>query len=265
MSEEVEFTCAEGVARIAFNRPAAKNALTKGMTARLLALLEAIKPDMARVVVLEGRGGDFCSGADVKAMGSSQALTAQERTAAFHASIDGTIAPIVRAALALRQPIVAAVRGYAIGLGAQLALLADLIVASETARFVFPQVRLAHTLDHGESWFLPRKVGLPKAMELSLLGEPINAEAANRAGLVNWVVKDAELEPFADKIVSKLLSVAPQSLWRTKALLNASGQNSLEAQLAAERMHVGYGAASEDFLEAVRAFAEKRPPRFTGA
>lgn len=265
MSGELQVECREGAAWITFNRPTTKNALTPEMMKGLLALLNELAGDAAvRVVVLRAAGTDFCSGADVNGMANLLLLPQQERVTRFHRTIDERIVPLLHAFERLPQPIVSSVRGYAIGIGMQFVLLSDLVMVSDTAQFVLPQVRLAHTLDHGESWYLPRRIGPAKAAQLSLLGEPLNAADAERCGLANWAVADAELDDRTAKLVTRLLRTAPQSLWRTKELLKISRDNSLEAQLKAERTHVAAGAASDDYLEAMKAFQEKRPARFTG-
>jgi 2-(1,2-epoxy-1,2-dihydrophenyl)acetyl-CoA isomerase len=266
MNDDVQFECKEGAAWVTFNRPATRNALTPEMMEGLLALLNGLANDPAvRVVVLRGAGTDFCSGADVNGMAKLLALPPAERAARLQRTIDERIAPLLHALERLPQPIVCSVRGYAIGIGVQFALLCDLVMVSDTAQFVLPQVRLAHTLDHGESWYLPRRIGPAKAAQLCLLGDPLGAVDAERFGLANWLVPDAELDDRTAKLVIRLLRTAPRSLWRTKDLLKSSRTNTLETQLAAERSHVAAGAASEDYLEAMKAFQEKRAPRFSGA
>jgi 2-(1,2-epoxy-1,2-dihydrophenyl)acetyl-CoA isomerase len=265
MADCIEFECRDGTAWITLNRPTAKNALTAEMMDDLLGMLNGLADNpKVRIVVIGGNGSDFCSGADVGAMATLLTLSPEERTARFHRSIDERIVPLLHAFRRLSQPIVASIRGYAIGIGVQFALLSDLIIASETAQFVLPQVKLAHTLDHGESWLLPRRIGLSKAMQLCLLGEAMNAVDAERFGLTNWTTTDGALEKETEKLVARLLRGAPDALRRTKALLGVSETNGLERQLEAEGLHVGFGAASDNFVEAVRAFNEKRAPRFTG-
>jgi 2-(1,2-epoxy-1,2-dihydrophenyl)acetyl-CoA isomerase len=266
MSDEVKLECSEGAAWITLNRPATKNALTPEMMDDLLTVLGGLADDASvRVVVIRAAGPDFCSGADVRGMAKLLALDPEQRAARFHRTIDERIVPLLGAVERLPQTVISSVRGYAIGIGVQFVLLSDLVMVSETAQFVLPQARLAHTLDHGESWYLPRRIGPARAAQMSLLGEPVGAADAERFGLVNWVAQDAELDDKTASLVRRLLRIAPQSLWRTKALLRASRCNDLEAQLSAEREHVAAGAASDDYLEAMKAFQEKRSPRFTGS
>lgn len=174
MTEEIRLDCKDGAAWITLQRPETKNALTPEMMKGLLALLDGLASDAAvRVVVLRGAGTDFCSGADVNGMANLLALPPEERAARFQRTLDERIVPLLRAFERLPQPIVSSVRGYAIGIGVQFALLSDLVMVSDTAQFVLPQVRLAHTLDHGESWYLPRRIGAAKAAQMCLLGEPL--------------------------------------------------------------------------------------------
>jgi 2-(1,2-epoxy-1,2-dihydrophenyl)acetyl-CoA isomerase len=265
MSEHVQLTKSDGVARIIINRPDVKNAMSVAMGKVLIDHVRSLADDGdIRVVVLEGRGADFTSGGDLSDMGSILKQGGSEREAVFRQSAADIAKPLMDAFQALQQPIVASVRGYAIGVGLQLVLLADLVVASETARFVAPQVRLAHTLDHGETVFLPRKVGMARALQMTLLGEVCTAEAAERYGLVNWVVADADLESATDRVINQLLGGAPLALRENKALLYGSLTRSVEDQLIEESVVVGRCAATADFDEALLAFSEKRKPQFVG-
>lgn len=265
MSEDVQLQREGAVARILFNRPATKNAFTGEMMTELLHHLRALR-DAAevRVVVLQGAGTDYCSGADVGGMSAALAAPGAVRAEGFRTAMDKRIFPLLEAFLALPQPIVSAIRGYVIGIGVQYALVSDLVVASETAKFILPQVRLAHSVDHGESWLLPRRIGMARAMQLCLLGETVGAADAERFGLANWVVADSELQARTETVVEGLLRGAPQSIWRTKALLRQAMDNDLATQFAAERLHASAGAATDDYVEAMRALGEKRRPVFTG-
>ncbi len=110
---------------------------------------------------------------------------------------------------AVPQPVVCSVRGYAVGAGMQMALMSDLVVAAESAKFVLPQVRLGHNVDHGESWALPRKVGMGRAMQLMALGETVSGRDAERFGLANWVVEEGALEQKTDEIVAGWRAARP--------------------------------------------------------
>ena len=172
--------------------------------------------------------------------------------------------PLFLAMGAVPQPVVCSVRGYAVGAGMQMALMSDLVVAAESAKFVLPQVRLGHNVDHGESWALPRKVGMGRAMQLMALGESVNGRDAERFGIANWVVDDGALEQKTEEIVSRLASSPTVAIREMKELLRGAAQRSLEEQLEAEARALGVCAATEDFAEAIGAFLAKRKPAFKG-
>src|SRR5262245_31066642 len=170
MSDEVTLERRGYVAWITINRPGARNALTRGMCADLVAALSSLRTDAtARVVVLRGSGADFTVGADLKDMADLPGRPPGERGPAVAEMARELAWPIVRGLDGLRQPIVASVRGHVIGVGVQLLLSADLAIASETARLLLPMARLGHSVDHGESYYLPRKLPLHRAMQLALL------------------------------------------------------------------------------------------------
>ena len=263
LNEHLGLRRQDGVAWITIDRPGRKNAFTPEMIARLTEIGEELScDDESRVVVIGGVGSDFCSGADFGDIAESALQSGAERSRTFDEGLATRVQPLLRAFLALRQPIVASARGYAIGLGVQFLLFADLVVASQTLKIMVPQVRLGHVLDHGESFLLPRRIGPSKAMELALLGETMNAVDAERFGLVNFLVSDEELERKTDEAVAKLLRTSFASSWRSKALMRSAETNDLEAQLAAERRHVSACVGTEDFVEAIAAFREKREPHF---
>lgn len=266
MNEHLSLERSGEVAWITINRPERKNAFLSEMVTRLAQIGEEVSNDeTCRVVVLRGVGGDFCSGSDVSGIAEGTQRNGPDRTKAADQGLATTIQPLLRTFLGMRQPIVVSARGYAIGLGVQFLLFADLVVASETLKVMVPQVRLGHALDHGESYLLPRRIGHAKAMELALLGEAMSGADAERFGLVNFLTRDEELEATTDTVVAKLLRVSPDALWRSKALVRESQTNDLEAQLAAERKHVSTCMGTEDFVEAIAAFREKREPQFIGA
>ena len=181
---------ADGIVTVTMNRPERKNAANGAMWDELLAVFREIGASAEdRVLVLTGAGGDFCSGADVSGMGGGEAhgLASMRH-----------IAEIATALHRLPQPTIAKVRGIAAGAGMNMALLCDLLVAGDTARFSEIFARRGLTIDFGGSFVLPRRVGLQRAKELTLLADIIDAAEADRIGLVNRVVPDAELDAFVD-------------------------------------------------------------------
>ena len=266
MDGDVLFERQDGVAWITINRPSVKNALTAAMCADLAAIVTELRgDDSSRVVVVRGNGPDFTAGADLKDLSSVSSRTAAQRSADIMEMARGMSWPIFRGLHELRQPIVASVRGHVIGAGVQFVLSADLSLASETARLLLPMARLGHPVDHGESYLLPRRIGMGRVMQMLLLAETVSATDAEKYGLVNWVVPDAELEGRTDAVVERLLSGAPVAIRQMKALVRGSASRTYDEQLTAEVESLGICAATDDFTEAINAFLEKRKPAFKGS
>jgi 2-(1,2-epoxy-1,2-dihydrophenyl)acetyl-CoA isomerase len=247
---------ADGIVTVTMNRPEKKNAANAVMWNELLATFREIaaNPD-DRVMVLTGAGGAFCSGADVSGMG--------ERQVHGLASMRH-ISDIALALYRMPQPTIAKVRGVATGAGMNMALLCDLIVASDNARFSEIFARRGLTIDFGGSWALPRRVGLHRAKELTLLTDIIDAAEADRIGLVNRVVPDDQLDAFVDDWARRLAAGPPIALAQSKRLLNNAIGITLEQALDEEGAAQTINFATKDTAEAVAAFLEKREPKFQG-
>jgi len=247
---------ARGVTTLVLNRPEKKNAIDHLMFEELSQVLGEIGQSPAdRVLVLTGAGGNFSAGADLGGQGApDRHHLAQMR---FYGSV----------ALALHQlpiPTIAAVRGVAVGAGLNLALGCDLIAASDTARLSEIFARRGLSLDMGGSWLLPRLIGLHRAKELALFAELISAEQAERIGLVNRVVPEAELDALVADWAARLAAGPPLALAMSKRLLNQAFATGLAEALDAEGMAQSVNTASEDTKEAFRAFFQKREPTFRG-
>lgn len=254
---------ADGVARIVIDRPKSRNALTTQMTRQLVDIVTALGSDESvGVVLLSGTGPDFCAGMDLGDISAAISPDPVERASAFTTGLPLNVHPLLYSLLAVPQPVVVAVRGNVIGLGVMLTLAADLVVASDTARFLVPQVRLGHAMDHGESWLLPRRVGAAQAARMSLLAEPVSATDAERHGLASWVVLDEELESRSLEIVDRLKALPAPAVAATKGLLRASLDSSLDDQLGREVRESARCAATDEFVEAVTA-ATSRTRRAT--
>ncbi len=265
MNQDVLFDKRDGIATITLNRAAARNAMTLEMAAALTSAVQQLRDDRdVRVVVLNAAGTDFTVGADLKSMATSLNPLPEERGREVSQLARETSVPLFTGLHHLTQPIVASVRGHAIGVGAQLLLSADLVVASESMKLLIPQARLAHSVDHGESYFLPRKLSLARTMQLLLLAETLTAAQAERFGLVNWVVPDVDLEAKTAEVVQRLAGVAPVAVAQIRSLLRQSLGNTLEQQFEAEMNALATCAATEDFPEAINAFVQKRAPVFRG-
>jgi enoyl-CoA hydratase/carnithine racemase len=247
---------ADGIVTVTMNRPEKKNAANGVMWDELLVTFREIAASSDdRVVVLTGAGGAFCSGADVSGMGGrdTHGLANMRH-----------ISDIAMALYRLPQPTIAKVRGVATGAGMNMALLCDLIVASDTARFSEIFARRGLTIDFGGSWALPRRVGMHRAKELTLLTDIIDAAEADRIGLVNRVVPDAELDKFVDDWATRLAAGPPIALAQSKRLLNNAIGNTLEQALDEEGAAQTVNFSTKDTAEAVSAFLEKRDPTFQG-
>lgn len=265
MGDKLSLQAGEGLATITIDRPERMNAFLPEMIGEMTEMARMLADDQdCRVVLIRHTGKNLCTGSDTDDIADAAMQAPAIRQTAFYHGLVTQIQPLLRAFRALPQPIIIGARGHAIGLGVQFLLFADLVVASETLKITLPQVQLGHVFDHGESYLLPRQIGPRKAMELALLGDRMNAVDAERFGLVNFLVADTELEARTDDVVARLLRLPPVALLRSKALLRSSETADLETQLTAERMHASQCAATEDFVEAIAAFREKRPPRFSG-
>jgi enoyl-CoA hydratase/carnithine racemase len=238
---------AEGIARIALDRPEKKNAFTAEMYRSLGAALAAADADSGvRVVLLRGTRECFSSGNDVadflkRTPGSESPAAALFRTL-----------PVVK------KPIVAAVAGPAVGIGCTLLLHCDLIYAADNARFQLPFVPLGLVPEFGSTLLLPLLAGYQRAAELLLLGQPFNAERAREAGIVNEVVPVAELFERAERAARALASLPPESVRLTKRLLRQTHDVALEARIAEEARLFAERLGSAEAKAAFSAFLDKR-------
>lgn len=246
---------AGGVHRITLNRPDVMNALNRDLRRELTAAL--IAGHSARVIVLTGAGRGFCSGQDLS---DTQGLDA----ASFEATLNDEYVPMIRAITDAPVPVIAAVNGVAAGAGANLALACDLVIAAETAVFIQAFARIGLIPDAGGTSFLPRRVGLQRAMGAALLAEPVSARQAADWGMIWEAVPD---ERFAEVVAARAarLAAGPTGAYAAlKQALRGAFDQPLEAQLAVEARLQGACGASDDFREGVAAFVEKRAPKFTG-
>jgi len=244
-----------GVVTLTLNRPQVKNAISSGMWEELRRVFQEVTQNEAdRVLVITGAGGDFCTGADL-----SGVMTDGHPLNAMH--------PVTATAIALNEvskPVIAKVRGAAVGAGMNLALGCDLIVASENARFSEIFSRRALSVDFGGTWLLPRVVGLHKAKELAFFADVLSASEAKEIGLVNRVVPDGELDAFVADWARRLAQGPTIALQMTKRMLASASSLSLAEALGWEATAQAVNFASRDTREGVAAFLEKRPPVFRG-
>ena len=255
---DVEVEVRDGVATVTLDRPDALNSLTVPLKQELRATFEGFARDPAvRTVVLTGAGRAFCAGQDLKERLEPDA-------ARLEVELRERYNPLILAMRRLEKPIVAAINGVAAGAGLSLALACDLRIASEAASFVLAFGRIGLVPDSGATWLLPRIVGVGRAVELALLGDPLPAAEAERWGLVSRVVASDALLEEARALALRLAAGPPIGLGLTKRALERSFDASLEEQLEYEATLQGIAGSTADHAEGVKAFVEKRGPVFKG-
>lgn len=253
------------VLTISLNRPDRKNAINSGIVEQIaLAFDRAIEDSEVRVVLLRGEGADFSAGGDLSDLDAMLDPDSKARSATFRGIARALTRRLFVTMDRVPQPILVAARGHVIGAGVQMAAVADLVIASETARFSLPNVCLAHITDHGETWHVRRKIGPSRFMQMALLGDRVDAASAEKFGLINYLVDDASLDEEAAMLAGRIAALPPVAARQMKQLIVAGPAESFDAQLSREEEALGRAVEAEDFVEAIRAFAEKRRPVFTG-
>ncbi len=248
----------EGVATITLNRPEALNAFSEEVINEVIRALEDVKADEnIRVVVLTGAGEKaFSAGADIKAMKGMNALKARK--------LSQTGEKLCVALENLEKPVIAAINGYALGGGLEVAMACDLRIASENARMGQTEINIGLIPGWGGTQRLTRLIGMTKAKELVFTGKIIDAKTAEQLGLVNMVVPQDKFRETVQQFAVELAQKAPVAIKVAKALINKGAEASLDAALALESEGFGVVASSEDLQEGVSAFIEKRKPVFKG-
>jgi 2-(1,2-epoxy-1,2-dihydrophenyl)acetyl-CoA isomerase len=255
--ETLLYEVTDGVATVTFNRPQAMNATTDELYRELAALIREIGDDESiGCVVLTGAGRGFCAGADVKAMNPDMKLLARRKR---HRWI---LADVLRPLVMLEKPVIAAVNGAAVGAGFNIALAADIIVASEAAVFSQIFTRLGLVPDLGGLHLLTRVVGLNKAKELCFTARKVGAAEALALGFVNRVVPADRLLPEARALAAEIAAGPPTALAMIKSLLNKSSNSTLEQMLEYESYAQTLAYTTPEHREGVAAFREKRAPNF---
>lgn len=254
--ETIHTDLSDDVGTITLDRPEVRNALN---TAMRLELREAILDlsGRARVLVLAGAGGAFCSGQDLSDAGDISALDLERL-------LNDEYVPLVKAIHDCPLPVVAAVNGAAAGAGANLALAADVVIASERSVFLQAFTRIGLIPDAGGTYWLPRQIGFARAMGAMLFAEPVTARQAADWGMIWEAVPDEDFAAHVHRRATSLAQGPTLAFGQAKSALRASFANDLDTQLALEARAQGACGASHDFHEGVNAFLEKRRPRFQG-
>lgn len=262
MSDSVLLERTGAVATLTLNRPESLNTLDFTMMEALVAHTGALAADASlRCVVVRGAGRHFMAGGDLHTFAEMLPLPPAERKARFMAII-GRLHAAIEHLQRMPHPVVASVHGAVAGFGLSLMNACDLVVAADTAFFTSAYRHIGLTPDGGGSYTLPRIVGVKKAMEIMLLGERFDAQQALSLGLVNRVVPAAELDAATAALVATLVAGPRRATANAKRLVNDSLGSTLSRQLNAEAESFSDCTMDDDFVEGIRAFVEKRAPRF---
>jgi len=255
--DTIDLDVRDGVAHLTLNRPDAANGINLELAQDLMEATLAIAADpTARVVLLTGAGKMFCGGGDVKGFADRDDLPTylRETLGPLHVAITN----LVRG----DAPVVAAVQGSAAGAGMGLVGASDLVVAAESAKFVMAYTGVGLTPDGSSSWFLPRMVGLRRALELTFTNRVLTAAEALEWGLISQVAPDVQLLDDAGALAARLATGPARALAAAKRLLHTSLEETLESHLAREAEAISAASGTPEGVEGIAAFVEKRKPVF---
>ena len=247
-----------GVLTLTLNRPSVFNSFNRSMALQLQAELDRCSADDdVRAVVLTGEGKAFCAGQDLAEATDPHGPALQEIVGKHYN-------PIILKIRALEKPVIAAVNGVAAGAGANIALACDLVIAKESAAFIQAFSKIGLIPDSGGTFFLPRLVGMQKALALMMTGEKVAAKDAEQMNMIYKAVPDIEFESMVSKLAQQLAKMPTKALGLTKKAIDAGFNQDLSAQLALEEKLQTQAGQTHDFKEGVQAFLEKRSPEFKG-
>jgi enoyl-CoA hydratase/carnithine racemase len=258
--KHVLYEIKENIALITLNRPEAKNAFSPEMINLWRECLEKAKADdVVRVIVVTGKGDTFCSGGDIRDMAEGRLRSWDMKRFLW----DG----VHRIALSLEdldKPVIAAINGSAMGAGLDMALMCDLRVASEKARFAESYIMMGLVPGDGGAYYLPRLINTSKALELLLTGDTLTADEALKLGIVNQVVPHEHLMEETMKLAKKIADKPPLAVRMMKRAVYQAQTSTLRSHLDYISSQLSLLSETEDHIEAAKAFLEKRKPHFTG-
>jgi len=254
--QEISYEVGDQIARLTLERPDVLNGMTQRMRAEITDAVGRAGQE-SRVLIITGRGRGFCSGQDLGGATDAASLD-------LESTLKREYEPMLRAIYDCPVPTISAVNGPAAGAGANLALAADVVIASENAYFMQAFSLIGLIPDAGGSYFMPRNMGFAKAMGAALFAEKISARDAADWGLIWQAVPDQQFQAVVNQRATTLAHGPTAAYGMIKKVIRASFENNLDAQLALEARVQGDAGRTDDFAEGVRAFSEKRKARFTG-
>lgn len=262
-AEGVAVTADDGVLRIVIDRQERKGSLDPAAVRRIVDALEAAATDdTLRVVLLTGTGADFCSGADWVASNATGGPKPRPGSVQRRTALQAH--RLIALLLEIQLPVVCAVRGWAAGLGCQLALAADFTVAADESRFWLPFTTRGFTPDSGATWLIPRLVGIARAKEMLLLGRTVTGRDAATWGMIHRAVPDDSLDAAADELVAELRTSATVAVGLTKRCIHTALDGGIVEAMADEALTLEMSSRTADFREGLLAFRERRDARFEG-
>lgn len=271
MSQDAESTAADGslttsrdgvVLRVTLDRPSRRNSLSRSMIdAFVAALTDAATDDSLRAIHIQGAGDDFCSGVDWVAANNDDQ---RPRTGDILRRLPHGAHRVIELIHGIHLPVICSVRGFAAGLGCNLALAADFTVAAADAVFWEPFAARGFTPDSGATWLLPRLVGLTRAKQMLLLGDKVGATDAAAWGLIHQAVSPAELDRVTEELLTRLANGPTVALGLAKQAIHYGQHATLSQSMTQELFDIELSCRTIDFKEGLAAFRERRSPRFHG-
>ncbi len=256
--ESIFFEIKKNVAIITFNRPKVFNSFNREMALRMQDILsQCEKDDHVRAILITGNGKAFCAGQDLAELIDPNGPELSKIVGEHYN-------PIILKIRQIEKPIVAAVNGVAAGAGANIALACDICVATQSASFIQAFSKIGLVPDSGGSYFLPRLIGFQKALAITMLGDKVGAEEAEKMGMIYRAFADEKFEDEVFELVGKLSKMPTKGLGMTKRAYNLGMHNDLETQLELENKLQTLAGQTLDYQEGVQAFLDKRKPVFLG-
>jgi len=253
----------DSVLRLVIDRPERKGSITPAGVRRMVEALEAASSDdTLRAVLISSAGDDFCTGSDWVSSNSAGGQKPRpgnlQRRTALQAH------RLIAVMLEIQLPIVSSVRGWAAGLGCQIALASDFTVATDTSRFWLPFTKRGFTPDSGATWLLPRLIGVARAKDLLMLGREVTGTEAADWGMIHRAVPETELDEAVGQLVDQLVASATVALGLTKRCIHSALDGGIVAAMSDEALALELSARSSDFREGLAAFTERRDANFEG-